>query len=35
LQTAIHPHILIRVGRAPRTPSSRRRRLVDVLTESQ
>jgi hypothetical protein len=27
------PHVLIRVGRAPTTPTARRRRLVDVLTE--
>ncbi|MGI8666049.1 MAG: Acg family FMN-binding oxidoreductase [Jatrophihabitans sp.] len=27
-----NPHILLRVGRAPITPSSHRRRLVDVLT---
>jgi hypothetical protein len=28
-----HPHVLMRIGRAPTTPASRRRRLVDVLTE--
>ena len=28
-----HPHVLLRIGRAPTTPASRRRRLVDVLTE--
>ncbi len=28
-----HPHVLLRVGRAPTTPASRRRRLVEVLTE--
>lgn len=28
-----YPHILLRVGRAPMTPGSRRRRLVDVLVE--
>jgi hypothetical protein len=28
-----HPHVLVRIGRAPVTPTSRRRRLVDVLTE--
>jgi nitroreductase len=28
-----YPHLLLRIGRAPVTPSSRRRRLVDVLTE--
>ena len=27
------PHVLLRVGRAPATPASRRRRLVDVLIE--
>jgi hypothetical protein len=30
----MHPHLLLRVGRAPRTPETRRRRLVDVLTET-
>ena len=33
LQTQMYPHVVLRIGRAPRTPSSRRRRLVDVLTE--
>jgi hypothetical protein len=28
-----YPHVLLRIGRAPITPASRRRRLVDVLTE--
>ena len=28
-----HPHVLLRIGRAPITPASRRRRLVNVLTE--
>ena len=28
-----YPHVLLRVGRAPATPASRRRRLVDVLFE--
>jgi hypothetical protein len=28
-----YPHVLLRVGRAPATPASRRRRLVDVLIE--
>jgi hypothetical protein len=28
-----YPHILLRIGRAPVTPASRRRRLVDVLVE--
>jgi hypothetical protein len=27
----MHPHVLLRVGRAPATPASRRRKLVDVL----
>ncbi|HEY3737831.1 MAG TPA: nitroreductase family protein [Jatrophihabitans sp.] len=27
------PHVLLRVGRAPATPGTRRRRLVDVLVE--
>jgi hypothetical protein len=34
LQLTMHPHLLLRVGRAPRTPETRRRRLVDVLTET-
>ena len=29
------PHVLLRVGRAPLTAATRRRRLVDVLTERQ
>lgn len=28
-----HPQVLLRIGRAPITPASRRRRLVDVLIE--
>jgi hypothetical protein len=28
-----HPQVLLRIGRAPMTPASRRRRLVDVLIE--
>jgi nitroreductase len=28
-----YPHVLLRIGRAPMTPASRRRRLVDVLVE--
>lgn len=28
-----YPHVLLRIGRAPITPGSRRRRLVDVLVE--
>jgi hypothetical protein len=27
------PHVLLRIGRAPVTPASRRRRLVDVLID--
>jgi hypothetical protein len=34
LQLAFYPHLLLRVGRAPRTPQTRRRRLVDLLTET-
>ena len=33
LRLAMHPHVLLRVGRAPATPATRRRRLVDMLTE--
>jgi len=33
LRLAMQPHVLLRVGRAPATPSTRRRRLVDMLTE--
>jgi hypothetical protein len=33
LGLAMNPHILLRIGRAPATPASRRRRLVDVLVE--
>jgi hypothetical protein len=32
LRLTMHPHILLRVGKAPRTPQTRRRHLVDVLT---
>ncbi len=32
LRLVMHPHVLLRVGLAPRTPETRRRRLVDVLT---
>lgn len=35
LQLTMHPHILLRVGRAPETPAARRRRLVDMLEESR
>jgi hypothetical protein len=31
----MHPHVLLRVGRAPATPAVRRRRLVEVLTEAR
>lgn len=31
----MNPHVLLRIGRAPKTPASRRRRLVDVLTETE
>jgi hypothetical protein len=34
LQLSMHPQLLLRVGRAPRLPMTRRRRLVDVLVES-
>lgn len=33
LGLAMYPHLLLRIGRAPLTPASRRRRLVDVLVE--
>lgn len=33
LGLSMFPHVLLRVGRAPETPLTRRRRLVDVLTE--
>lgn len=33
LNLTMYPHVLLRVGRAPETVSTRRRRLVDVLTE--
>jgi len=33
LRLGMYPHVLLRVGRAPATPSPRRRRLVDVLDE--
>ena len=31
LRLHMHPHVLLRVGRAPATPAPRRRRLVDML----
>jgi hypothetical protein len=34
LNLSIHPHMLVRVGRAADTPATRRRRLVDVLSET-
>jgi hypothetical protein len=33
LRLTEYPHVLLRVGRAPVTPGSRRRRLVDVLID--
>ncbi len=33
LDLVSYPHVLLRIGRAPTTPTSRRRRLVDVLVE--
>jgi len=33
LGLTMHPHVLLRIGRAPATPATRRRRLVDVITE--
>ena len=35
LELTMQPHVLLRVGRAPATPASRRRRLSDVLLERQ
>lgn len=35
LQLNMYPHVLLRVGRAPETPATRRRKLVDVLSESE
>jgi nitroreductase family protein len=34
LRLPMHPRMLLRVGRAPATPPTRRRRLVDVLSEA-
>lgn len=34
LRLLMHPHVLVRVGRASATPRTRRRRLVDVITET-
>jgi hypothetical protein len=33
LRLLTYPHVLLRIGRAPATPTSRRRRLVDTLVE--
>lgn len=33
LRLVAYPHVLLRIGRAPITPASRRRRLVDVLVD--
>jgi nitroreductase len=33
LSLGIYPHVLVRIGKAPLTPRSRRRRLVEVLFE--
>ncbi|MEP7021328.1 MAG: hypothetical protein ABI808_11795 [Pseudonocardiales bacterium] len=33
LRLVMHPHVLLRVGRAPAAAATRRQRLVDVLTE--
>jgi hypothetical protein len=30
----MNPHVLLRIGHAPKTPASRRRRLVEVLSET-
>jgi hypothetical protein len=35
LRLAMHPHVLLRIGRAAATPATRRRRLVDVLAETE
>jgi hypothetical protein len=34
LRLTAGPHVLLRVGRAPATPATRRRRLVDMLVEA-
>jgi len=34
LRLRMHPHVLLRIGRAQGTPMTRRRRLVDVLNET-
>jgi hypothetical protein len=35
LGLAAYPHVLLRVGRAPATPASRRRKLVEVLRQER
>lgn len=35
LRLSMHPHVLLRVGRAPAMLATRRRMLVDVLTEAE
>lgn len=35
LKLSMYPHVLLRIGRAPVTPTSRRRRLGDVLIERE
>ncbi len=35
LDLAMHPHVLLRVGRAPATERVRRRRLVDMLSDAE
>lgn len=35
LRLTMHPHVLLRIGRAPATPKTRRRRLVDVITDAK
>lgn len=34
LRLRLQPQLILRIGRAPATPATRRRRLVDILTES-
>jgi hypothetical protein len=34
LGLSMQPHVLLRIGRAPQTPATRRRRLVDVLLDA-
>ena len=35
LGLTMHPHVLLRIGRAPAATQTRRRRLVDVLSEAE